>query len=165
MQSKGRTRPIETYWVRAFPIDFQLMLNDLMVVDVSKEVLYLQSLRPARDGDIPVGVHNSYNLKAPGTLITKCRDTIEVTDLESVLLFLTSKNQAENRFPYVSLAKGCAVEPIDVVLMTKKGGDGNVCIICKHGGRGMLMCCVKKKIQSVAHYFPGGVDSNLDAKE
>lgn len=39
------------------------------------------------------------------------------------------------------LAKECckAVERIDVVLMTKKGSDGNVCIICKRGGSGMLM--------------------------
>ncbi|KAI8019592.1 hypothetical protein LOK49_LG04G03476 [Camellia lanceoleosa] len=31
-------------------------------------------MRPAREGDIPVRVKNSYNPKAPGTLITRTRD-------------------------------------------------------------------------------------------
>lgn len=35
-------------------------------------------MRPAREGDIPVRVKNSYNPKAPGTLITKTRDMSEV---------------------------------------------------------------------------------------
>ncbi|KAI3731451.1 hypothetical protein L1987_62639 [Smallanthus sonchifolius] len=38
------------------------------------QVLHPQSMRPAREGDIPVRVKNSYNRKAPGTLITKSRD-------------------------------------------------------------------------------------------
>ncbi|XP_057437593.1 aspartokinase 2, chloroplastic-like [Lotus japonicus] len=38
------------------------------------QVLHPQSMRPAREGDIPVRVKNSYNPKAPGTLITKTRD-------------------------------------------------------------------------------------------
>ncbi|XP_061358535.1 aspartokinase 1, chloroplastic-like [Gastrolobium bilobum] len=38
------------------------------------QVLHPQSMRPAREGDIPVRVKNSYNPKAPGTLITKGRD-------------------------------------------------------------------------------------------
>ncbi|KAL5666604.1 hypothetical protein ACJX0J_026712, partial [Zea mays] len=33
------------------------------------QVLHPQSMRPAREGDIPVRVKNSYNPKAPGTLI------------------------------------------------------------------------------------------------
>nr|CAB3456359.1 unnamed protein product [Digitaria exilis] len=38
------------------------------------QVLHPQSMRPAREGDIPVRVKNSYNRRAPGTLITKARD-------------------------------------------------------------------------------------------
>ncbi|KAK9061622.1 hypothetical protein SSX86_018804 [Deinandra increscens subsp. villosa] len=38
------------------------------------QVLHPQSMRPAREGDIPVRVKNSYNRNAPGTLITKSRD-------------------------------------------------------------------------------------------
>ncbi|CAH1437824.1 unnamed protein product [Lactuca virosa] len=38
------------------------------------QVLHPQSMRPAREGDIPVRVKNSYNPNAPGTLITKSRD-------------------------------------------------------------------------------------------
>lgn len=43
-----------------------------------KQVLHPQSMRPAREGDIPVRVKNSYNPKAPGTLITKHRDMDKV---------------------------------------------------------------------------------------
>ncbi|KAF8762354.1 hypothetical protein HU200_009533 [Digitaria exilis] len=38
------------------------------------QVLHPQSMRPAREGDIPVRVKNSYNRHAPGTVITKARD-------------------------------------------------------------------------------------------
>ncbi|KAL7242889.1 hypothetical protein ACSBR1_015316 [Camellia fascicularis] len=38
------------------------------------QVLHPQSMRPAREGDIPVRVKNYYNPKAPGTLITRTRD-------------------------------------------------------------------------------------------
>jgi len=42
------------------------------------QVLHPQSMRPARDGDIPVRVKNSYNRHAPGTVITKDRDMSKV---------------------------------------------------------------------------------------
>jgi aspartokinase len=42
------------------------------------QVLHPQSMRPAREGDIPVRVKNSYNPNAPGTLITKERDMSKV---------------------------------------------------------------------------------------
>jgi len=42
-------------------------------------------MRPAREGDIPVRVKNSYNPKAPGTLITKQRDMDKVV-LTSIVL-------------------------------------------------------------------------------
>ncbi|CAI5537219.1 unnamed protein product [Closterium sp. Naga37s-1] len=38
------------------------------------QVLHPQSMRPAREGNIPVRVKNSYNRSAPGTLITQERD-------------------------------------------------------------------------------------------
>lgn len=38
-------------------------------------------MRPAREGDIPVRVKNSYNPKAPGTLITRTRDMSEVSGI------------------------------------------------------------------------------------
>uniref|UniRef100_A0A7N0TM50 aspartate kinase n=1 Tax=Kalanchoe fedtschenkoi TaxID=63787 RepID=A0A7N0TM50_KALFE len=49
------------------------------------QVLHPQSMRPAREGDIPVRVKNSYNPKAPGTLITKTRDMTEAI-LTSIVL-------------------------------------------------------------------------------
>jgi aspartate kinase len=42
------------------------------------QVLHPQSMRPAREGDIPVMVKNSYNAKAPGTIITRQRDMDKV---------------------------------------------------------------------------------------
>ncbi|KAI4348380.1 hypothetical protein L6164_009110 [Bauhinia variegata] len=49
------------------------------------QVLHPQSMRPAREGDIPVRVKNSYNPKAPGTLITKTRDMSKAV-LTSIVL-------------------------------------------------------------------------------
>lgn len=49
------------------------------------QVLHPQSMRPAREGDIPVRVKNSYNPKAPGTLITKRREMDKVV-LTSLVL-------------------------------------------------------------------------------
>eukprot|EP00250_Pteridium_aquilinum_P016350 c23061_g1_i1 orf=1663-3459(-) len=41
------------------------------------QVLHPQSMRPAREGNVPVRVKNSYNPQAPGTLIQKSRDLSE----------------------------------------------------------------------------------------
>jgi aspartate kinase len=49
------------------------------------QVLHPQSMRPAREGNIPVRVKNSYNPKAPGTLITKSRDLSKAV-LTSIVL-------------------------------------------------------------------------------
>ncbi|XP_072970706.1 aspartokinase 2, chloroplastic-like [Typha angustifolia] len=49
------------------------------------QVLHPQSMRPAREGDIPVRVKNSYNPQAPGTLITKDRDMTKAI-LTSIVL-------------------------------------------------------------------------------
>ncbi|KAG8482419.1 hypothetical protein CXB51_024419 [Gossypium anomalum] len=49
------------------------------------QVLHPQSMRPAREGDIPVRVKNSYNPNAPGTLITGNRDMSKAV-LTSIVL-------------------------------------------------------------------------------
>ncbi|XP_050233826.1 aspartokinase 2, chloroplastic-like isoform X2 [Mercurialis annua] len=49
------------------------------------QVLHPQSMRPAREGDIPVRVKNSYNPNAPGTLITRSRDMSKAV-LTSIVL-------------------------------------------------------------------------------
>ncbi|KAL6509134.1 Adenylate kinase isoenzyme 1 [Orobanche gracilis] len=49
------------------------------------QVLHPQSMRPAREGDIPVRVKNSYNPKAPGTIITRTRDMSQAV-LTSIVL-------------------------------------------------------------------------------
>lgn len=49
-----------------------------LILTINLQVLHPQSMRPAREGDIPVRVKNSYNPAAPGTLITKTRDMTEV---------------------------------------------------------------------------------------
>ncbi|XP_031382755.1 aspartokinase 2, chloroplastic isoform X1 [Punica granatum] len=49
------------------------------------QVLHPQSMRPAREGDIPVRVKNSYNRNASGTLITKTRDMTKAV-LTSIVL-------------------------------------------------------------------------------
>uniref|UniRef100_A0A2P2J9E5 Aspartokinase n=1 Tax=Rhizophora mucronata TaxID=61149 RepID=A0A2P2J9E5_RHIMU len=49
------------------------------------QVLHPQSMRPAREGDIPVRVKNSYNPNAPGTLITSYRDMSKAV-LTSIVL-------------------------------------------------------------------------------
>jgi aspartokinase len=50
----------------------------IMNCSTQMQVLHPQSMRPAREGDIPVRVKNSYNPKAPGTLITKQREMDKV---------------------------------------------------------------------------------------
>ncbi|KAF5479253.1 hypothetical protein F2P56_000089 [Juglans regia] len=49
------------------------------------QVLHPQSMRPAKEGDIPVRVKNSYNPNAPGTLITRTRDMSKAV-LTSIVL-------------------------------------------------------------------------------
>lgn len=52
---------------------------------VASQVLHPQSMRPARQGNIPVRVKNSYNPGAPGTLITRERDMSTVYPLAVLL--------------------------------------------------------------------------------
>lgn len=62
-----------------------LMMSSPMVL---VQVLHPQSMRPAREADIPVRVKNSYNPQAPGTLITKERDLSKVCSFFLILCLL-----------------------------------------------------------------------------
>ncbi|CAK8542727.1 unnamed protein product [Lathyrus sativus] len=59
---------------QAEPVPFLTFDEAAELAYFGAQVLHPQSMRPAREGDIPVRVKNSYNPKAPGTLITKTRD-------------------------------------------------------------------------------------------
>ncbi|MCL7031242.1 hypothetical protein MKW94_001606 [Papaver nudicaule] len=69
----------------AMPVPFLTFDEAAELAYFGAQVLHPQSMRPAREGDIPVRVKNSYNPKAPGTLITKCRDMSEAV-LTSIVL-------------------------------------------------------------------------------
>ncbi|KAI7996372.1 hypothetical protein LOK49_LG10G00055 [Camellia lanceoleosa] len=59
---------------RAEPVPYLTFEEAAELAYFGAQVLHPQSMRPAREGDIPVRVKNSYNPKAAGTLITKSRD-------------------------------------------------------------------------------------------
>ncbi|OMO88787.1 Aspartate/glutamate/uridylate kinase [Corchorus capsularis] len=63
-----------TIYPRARPVPYLTFDEAAELAYFGAQVLHPQSMRPAREGDIPVRVKNSYNPKAPGTLITKARD-------------------------------------------------------------------------------------------
>ncbi|KAG6601960.1 Aspartokinase 3, chloroplastic, partial [Cucurbita argyrosperma subsp. sororia] len=58
----------------AEPVPFLTFDEAAELAYFGAQVLHPQSMRPAREGDIPVRVKNSYNPQAPGTLITRSRD-------------------------------------------------------------------------------------------
>lgn len=62
-------------------------------VRILLQVLHPQSMRPAREGEIPVRVKNSYNPKAPGTIITKTRDMTKVYSLQICVSFNVNLHQ------------------------------------------------------------------------
>ncbi|KAK9675329.1 hypothetical protein RND81_11G000800 [Saponaria officinalis] len=70
---------------RAQPVPFLTFDEAAELAYFGAQVLHPQSMRPAREGDIPVRVKNSYNPKAPGTLIIRGRDMSEVL-LTSIVL-------------------------------------------------------------------------------
>ncbi|XP_010250548.1 PREDICTED: aspartokinase 2, chloroplastic-like isoform X2 [Nelumbo nucifera] len=70
---------------RAEPVPYLTFEEAAELAYFGAQVLHPQSMRPAREGDIPVRVKNSYNPKAPGTLITKSRDMSEAV-LTSIVL-------------------------------------------------------------------------------
>ncbi|XP_076923446.1 aspartokinase 2, chloroplastic-like [Bidens hawaiensis] len=63
-----------TLYPRAEPVPYLTFDEAAELAYFGAQVLHPQSMRPAREGDIPVRVKNSYNRNAPGTLITKSRD-------------------------------------------------------------------------------------------
>ncbi|PIN24221.1 Aspartate kinase [Handroanthus impetiginosus] len=70
---------------RAEPVPYLTFDEAAELAYFGAQVLHPQSMRPAREGDIPVRVKNSYNPKAPGTLITRARDMSEAV-LTSIVL-------------------------------------------------------------------------------
>uniref|UniRef100_A0A2N9I4B4 aspartate kinase n=1 Tax=Fagus sylvatica TaxID=28930 RepID=A0A2N9I4B4_FAGSY len=70
---------------RAEPVPYLTFDEAAELAYFGAQVLHPQSMRPAREGDIPVRVKNSYNPKAPGTLITKARDMSKAV-LTSIVL-------------------------------------------------------------------------------
>ncbi|KAL8158508.1 hypothetical protein V2J09_000045, partial [Rumex salicifolius] len=74
-----------TIYDRAHPVPYLTFDEAAELAYFGAQVLHPQSMRPAREGDIPVRVKNSYNPKAPGTLITRSRDMDEVV-LTSIVL-------------------------------------------------------------------------------
>ncbi|XP_020580119.1 aspartokinase 2, chloroplastic-like [Phalaenopsis equestris] len=69
----------------ARPVPFLTFEEAAELAYFGAQVLHPQSMRPARESDIPVRVKNSYNPKAPGTVITKERDMSEAV-LTSIVL-------------------------------------------------------------------------------
>ncbi|XP_010556239.2 PREDICTED: aspartokinase 1, chloroplastic [Tarenaya hassleriana] len=74
-----------TIYKRAVPVPYLTFDEAAELAYFGAQVLHPQSMRPAREGDIPVRVKNSYNPKAPGTIITKARD-MTGTVLTSIVL-------------------------------------------------------------------------------
>ncbi|XP_023876320.1 aspartokinase 1, chloroplastic [Quercus suber] len=70
---------------RAEPVPYLTFDEAAELAYFGAQVLHPQSMRPAREGDIPVRVKNSYNPTAPGTLITKARDMSKAV-LTSIVL-------------------------------------------------------------------------------
>ncbi|KAL4652985.1 hypothetical protein ACB092_01G269300 [Castanea dentata] len=70
---------------RAEPVPYLTFDEAAELAYFGAQVLHPQSMRPAREGDIPVRVKNSYNPEAPGTLITRARDMSKAV-LTSIVL-------------------------------------------------------------------------------
>lgn len=69
----------------AKPVEYLTFDEAAELAYFGAQVLHPQSMRPAREGDIPVRVKNSYNRNAPGTLITRTRDMSKAV-LTSIVL-------------------------------------------------------------------------------
>ncbi|CAN8299581.1 unnamed protein product [Cochlearia groenlandica] len=74
-----------TIYKRATPVPYLTFDEAAELAYFGAQVLHPQSMRPARESEIPVRVKNSYNPKAPGTIITKTRDMTK-TVLTSIVL-------------------------------------------------------------------------------
>lgn len=74
-----------TIYPRAQPVPYLTFDEAAELAYFGAQVLHPQSMRPAREGDVPVRVKNSYNPKAPGTIINRTRDMSQVL-LTSIVL-------------------------------------------------------------------------------
>eukprot|EP00850_Spirogloea_muscicola_P017462 SM000150S01721 [mRNA] locus=s150:314021:317575:+ [translate_table: standard] len=70
---------------RAFPVPHLTFDEAAELAYFGAQVLHPQSMRPAREANVPVRVKNSYNPQAPGTLITRDRDLSQAL-LTSIVL-------------------------------------------------------------------------------
>ncbi|OIW20339.1 hypothetical protein TanjilG_08881 [Lupinus angustifolius] len=70
---------------QAEPVPFLTFDEAAELAYFGAQVLHPLSMRPARESDIPVRVKNSYNPKAPGTLISRERDMSKAV-LTSIVL-------------------------------------------------------------------------------
>ncbi|XP_038678616.1 aspartokinase 2, chloroplastic-like isoform X1 [Tripterygium wilfordii] len=70
---------------RAEPVPYLTFEEAAELAYFGAQVLHPQSMRPARECDIPVRVKNSYNPNAPGTVITRSRDMSKAV-LTSIVL-------------------------------------------------------------------------------
>eukprot|EP00850_Spirogloea_muscicola_P021718 SM000259S08740 [mRNA] locus=s259:147427:150994:+ [translate_table: standard] len=70
---------------RAFPVPHLTFDEAAELAYFGAQVLHPQSMRPAREANVPVRVKNSYNPQAPGTLITRERDLSQAL-LTSIVL-------------------------------------------------------------------------------
>uniref|UniRef100_J3LUS4 aspartate kinase n=1 Tax=Oryza brachyantha TaxID=4533 RepID=J3LUS4_ORYBR len=69
----------------AIPVPYLTFEEAAELAYFGAQVLHPQSMRPAKEGGIPVRVKNSYNRRAPGTVITKTRD-LSKSILTSIVL-------------------------------------------------------------------------------
>ncbi|XP_078170050.1 aspartokinase 2, chloroplastic-like [Carex rostrata] len=74
-----------TIYPNAKPVPYLTFDEAAELAYFGAQVLHPQSMRPAREAEIPVRVKNSYNPQAPGTLITKSRD-LSKSILTSIVL-------------------------------------------------------------------------------
>ncbi|KAG8061785.1 hypothetical protein GUJ93_ZPchr0003g18391 [Zizania palustris] len=72
-------------YANAIPVPYLTFEEAAELAYFGAQVLHPQSMRPAREGGIPVRVKNSYNRRAPGTVITKTRD-LSKSILTSIVL-------------------------------------------------------------------------------
>ncbi|GJM97234.1 hypothetical protein PR202_ga14145 [Eleusine coracana subsp. coracana] len=72
-------------YANAIPVPYLTFDEAAELAYFGAQVLHPQTMRPAREGGIPVRVKNSYNHHAPGTVITKSRD-MSKSILTSIIL-------------------------------------------------------------------------------
>lgn len=77
-------------------------VREIFIFTPCMQVLHPQSMRPAREGNIPVRVKNSYNPKAPGTLITKTRDMSKVCSSWNFVIQALEESNSTDHFLHLN---------------------------------------------------------------